>query len=145
MSDVHNVGEVPFKIAEAVNRIGTQIGVRLEIPNDEAAHLAQELYVAQQIKRAAESRANSAREEFIKFLEADKKVPTRNGKHVVHDSVHATVIADMRASPRKLDAALLASRIAKKFEISIEEASSLIEDCKSASTSLVMQLTPALK
>jgi hypothetical protein len=141
MSGITNVGEVPIKIAEAVNRIGTQIGVRLEIPNDETAHAAQELYVAQQIKRAAESRAETAREEFVKLITA----PVHKGKHIVHDSAHATVIADMRSSPRRLVEAKLASSIVKRFNITIEDAQALIDSAKQASDSLVMQLTPALK
>lgn len=141
MSGNTNVGEVPIKIAEAINRIGTQIGVRLEIPNDETAHAALELYIAQQIKRAAESRAEAAREEFVKLITA----PVHRGTHIVHDSAYATVIADMRASPRRFVEAKLVSAIVKRFNITIEDAQALIDSAKQTSNSLVMQLTPALK
>jgi hypothetical protein len=124
--DTPITAEVPLKISECVQRIGTAVGVRLPIPNDEDAAHAQELYVAKAVRDAAEERYQRARGEVL----LNMKVPNVKGKHIVHDSSTAIVTADNRSNPRRLSEEAVLNLLVKLTKLSVEEAKQRIDECK---------------
>ena len=140
-TDTPITAEVPLKIADAVNRIGTAVGVRLPTPNHEEDAAVQEYYVAKEILKAAEGRAEAARKALVPML----KVPAAKGKHVVHDSAVGTVIADQRSAPRRLSEGAVTNMLAKRFGCTVEQAIALVDECKIGGDGLVTHLSVALK
>jgi hypothetical protein len=133
--------ELPLKISAAVTRIGSTLGVRLLKPNDEVAIAAQEYYVAKEIFKAAETRSKSARSDLVNLL----KIPKAKGKHIVHDSATATVLADQRSAPSRLNENALVNLLCKEFSCDVTEAQRLISECRSGSDEYVTHITVVLK
>lgn len=133
--------EVPLKIADAVARIGTALGVRLSAPNEPVAAAAQELYVAKEVLKAAEGREKAAKDLLKGYL----NVPQAKGKHIVHDSAVAMVVADQRTQPRRLSEEAVLNMMCKQFKLGVEEAKSLIDECKLGGDGYQMHLTVVLK
>lgn len=133
--------EVPLKITDAVNRIGTALGVRLPIPNDEVAAAAQEYYVANELVKAAEGRKDKAKSALVPLL----NVPSAKGKHVVHDSRVAVVTADQRSAPRRLNEEAVINMICKRFKLGVDEAKTLVDECKLGGEGYVTHYSVVLK
>ena len=133
--------EVPLKVAAAVQKIGTSLGVKLTLPNDPIAAAAQEVYVAKEVLKAAEGRSEAARKALMPML----KVPNAKGKHVVHDSAIANVIADQRAAPRRLSEEAVINLLAREFKCDVERAKRLVDECKLGGDAFVTHLTVVLK
>lgn len=133
--------EVPLKISDAVRKIGTALGVRLAIPNDEAAAAAQEYYVCKQIEKAAEERTKEARARLTEVLD----VPAVKGKHTVHDSRTAVVIADNRAAPKRLAEEAVVLMLCKDFKLSVDEARAKVDALKTGGEGFITHLTVVLK
>ena len=133
--------EVPLKISDAVQRIGSALGVRLPLPNDPIAAAAQEYYVAKEVAKAADARSKAARDALLPLI----TVPTSKGKHTVHDSRTAVVIADQRAEPRRLSEDAVVNMLCRDFKLSVDEARSKVDAIKSGGNGLVTHLTVVLK
>lgn len=133
--------EVPIKVANAVQKIGTSLGVKLTLPNDPIAAAAQEVYVAKEVLKAAEGRSEAARKALMPML----KVPNAKGKHVVHDSAIASVVADQRAAPRRLSEEAVINLLARRFKCPVDEAKQLVDECKIGGDAFVTHLTVVLK
>lgn len=133
--------EVPSKIADAVMRIGSAIGVRMPLVNEPVAAAAQELYVAKLIESNAKGRAEKARKSLDKLL----KVPNSKGAHIVHDSSTAIVTVDNRSPPRLLNEPTLLSMLIAKQGMSVEDAQAFIDSCKVSKAGFVEYLTVVLK
>ncbi len=116
--------EVPLKVLDAINRIGTAVGVRLPIPNDVVAAAAQKFYVAKHIKSAAETRHEAARDALLAVV----SVPDVAGEHIAHDSSVAIVTINNRKQARRLNRDLLATAIVRHFNVDLGEALRVIDE-----------------
>lgn len=132
--------EIPSKISDVVHQIGTRFAFRLTPVNDVAAAAAQEYFIAKSIEDAAKDRKEKARAALVREV----KIPMSKGKHSVHDSSFATVIAEQRAKPRKFSEEALLNALSKVMG-SVDKAKELIEDCKVAEGGFVTHLSVVMK
>jgi hypothetical protein len=145
MSDLDTLprsAEIPTRISTVVHQIGTRYGFRTVPVNDVAAAAAQEYFIAKNISDAADERKDKARDALMR--EIIMQIPRAKGKHVVHDSSVATVIAEQRAKPRKLSEEALINALSKELG-NVDKAKQLIDGCKMADGGFITHLSVVLK
>jgi hypothetical protein len=132
--------EIPSKISDVIHQIGTRFAFRLTPVNDVAAAAAQEYFIAKAIEDAAKDRKEKARDALMREI----KIPMSKGKHSVHDSSVALVVAEQRAKPRKFSEEALLNALSKVMG-NVDAAKALIEGCKVAEGGFVTHLSVVLK
>lgn len=132
--------EIPSKVNDVVHQIGTRYGFRTTPLNDVAASAAQEYFIAKSISDAAEDRKQKARDALMREI----TVPLSKGKHSVHDSSVATVVAEQRAKPRKLSEEALINAMSKALG-SVDKAKEMIDACKHTDGGFITHLSVVLK
>lgn len=115
---------------KAVESLGNKNGLKYPgNPNEEADAAMVEYSKAAIIRDAATKRYEVARKRLTRMLELDKVSPgARNS--IARQSATGIVLYSSYDNPATIDATALTSMLVKEFDVTVEEATQLVDSCR---------------
>lgn len=127
-------------VAEIINDLPSSANIALPRVNDKTTRAWQRYAVCRMAFSSAKQQHDIAREAVL----AASHIPPEPGTHMLHDSPHVVVTAQVKAPAMRLDETKLLMMLGERCDVTIDEARAMLDKCRSPGEPAV-QLSVTLK